>query len=366
MRRGKLAVMLYACIFLFLALPALALESDNFTCTVSGVDTLTITGYTGPGGAVIIPSMLAGRPVVGIGAGAFLNRSRLTSVTIPAGVTIIGPLAFSGCSGLRHVFFHGHAPVMGASVFAGCASDFTVYADSGKAGFTYPKWDGYRAAPCTDADHDGYYMQGGACGPVDCNDNTSAAKPGAAEACNGIDDDCDGTPDNGLPFSYFFRDADADGYGDPDSAGRVLACEQPEGYADNRTGLDCDDNDTAVHPGAPDENCNGVDEDCDNETDEGYQGVATRCGIGACARSGSTSCPAGAEAPVDSCAAGAPAAADATCDSIDDDCDGAADEDYVAIPTSCGAGACMSEGVLACVNGAVQDTCAAGRPSRDA
>jgi hypothetical protein len=366
MRCGKLAVILHACAFLFLALPAFALESDNFTCTVSGVETLTITGYTGPGGAVIIPSMLAGRQVVGIGAGAFFNRSSLTSVAIPAGVTIIGPSAFSGCSGLRHALFHGHAPVMGASVFAGCASDFTVYADSGKAGFTYPKWDGYRAAPCTDADHDGYSIQGGACGKVDCNDNASGVNPAAAEACNGIDDDCDGAPDNGLPFASYYRDGDADGYGDPDSAGRLLACEQPEGYADNSTGFDCDDNDTAVHPGAPDENCNGVDEDCDNATDEGFEGVATSCGLGACARSGSTSCPAGAEEPVDSCVAGEPEAGDVTCNGIDENCDGTADEGYVPELTTCGVGACASQGYALCMNGAVQNTCTARRPSSDA
>jgi hypothetical protein len=366
MRHWKLAVILSAGALLFLAPPAAVRASDNSTFTASGVDTLTITGYAGPGGAVVIPSILEGRPVVGIGAGAFLNRSGLTSVTIPASVTLIGPFAFSGCSGLRYTFFYGHAPVMGPSVFAGCASDFTVYADSVKAGFTYPKWDGYRAAACTDADRDGYYSQGGACGAVDCNDNDSSVNPGAAEACNTIDDDCDGMPDNGLPFAYYYRDDDGDGYGDPDIAGRVLACEQPEGYADNSTGFDCNDNDSAVHPRAPDDNCNGVDEDCDNATDEGYEGVATGCGIGACARTGRTSCPAGAVETVDSCLAGEPAASDASCNGIDDDCDGTADEDYVPGQTSCGVGACASQGFTLCVNGVVLNTCRARRPASDA
>ena len=366
MGRGKLAGIVAAGAFLFLALPAFALESDNFTYTVSGVDTVIITGYAGSGGAVVIPSILGGRPVIGIGAGAFLNRSRLTSVTIPESVTVIGPFAFSGCSGLHYAFIHGHAPVMGPSVFASCASDFTVYADSGKAGFTYPKWDGYRSSACTDADHDGYYSQGGVCGAVDCNDNDSAVHPGATEVCNGIDDDCDGATDNGLPFAYYYRDADADGYGNPSSGERVLACRQPEGYVDNSTGFDCNDNDSAVHPGAADDNCNGIDENCDGAIDEGYESVATSCGIGACARSGSTSCPAGALEPVNSCVAGEPAAGDASCNGIDDDCDGETDEDYAAEPTSCGVGACAAVGYTRCVNAEVQNTCIAGRPASDA
>jgi hypothetical protein len=364
MRIWKLAGVLYAGALLLLALPVHALESDNFTYAVSGGDTLTITGYAGSGGALVIPSMLDGRPVVGIGAAAFLNRSSLTSVIIPSGVTVIGPAAFSGCSGLRSVLFYGHAPVMGTSVFAGCAGGFTVYADSGKANFTFPKWEGYRSAPCTDADHDGYYIQGGACGPVDCNDNDSAVKPGGVEVCNGIDNDCDGEIDNGLPFANYYRDGDADGYGD--SAQRMLACAQPAGYVDNRTGFDCADNDSGVYPGAPDDTCNSVDENCDNETDEGYESVATGCGIGACARTGSTSCPSGASEPVDSCVAGIPSVSDGTCDGSDDDCDGAADDDYVPVPTSCGVGACAAYGILVCVNGSVQDTCLPRRPSSDA
>jgi hypothetical protein len=45
---------------------------------------------------------------------------------------------------------------------------------------------------CTDADADGYNVEGGGCGQADCNDQDSAVNPGAMEDCsNGIDDDCD-------------------------------------------------------------------------------------------------------------------------------------------------------------------------------
>jgi len=60
---------------------------------------------------------------------------------------------------------------------------------------------------CTDADGDGYNTEGGACGPVDCNDANVNIHPGAPEICNGVDDDCDSLVDEGF-------DADADGIAD--------------------------------------------------------------------------------------------------------------------------------------------------------
>ena len=63
----------------------------------------TITGYTGAGGAIAIPSSINGYPVTSIGDGAFSNRTDLTSVSIPNNVTSIGNNAFSGCTGLTNV-----------------------------------------------------------------------------------------------------------------------------------------------------------------------------------------------------------------------------------------------------------------------
>ena len=60
-----------------------------------------VTGYRGKGGNVIIPY-----GITTIGDRAFINTG-LTSVTIPASVTRIGDYAFSGCTGLTSVTFHG-------------------------------------------------------------------------------------------------------------------------------------------------------------------------------------------------------------------------------------------------------------------
>jgi len=109
-----------------------------------------------------------------------------------------------------------------------------------------------------DLDQDGYDDKN------DCDDNNSAVYPGALEACNGIDDNCDGDADGGAHDALdWFGDADGDGYGIADEY--TEACEAPEGYVDNV--LDCDDTTATTYPEA-DELCDGEDNDCDDEIDE--------------------------------------------------------------------------------------------------
>ncbi len=108
--------------------------------------TITITGYNGSGGALDIPSTIGGMTVTGIGPSAFQACSGLTSVTIPASVTNIGDQAFSNCSNLASASLTSDAPAMGASVFDGAGSGFTVYSYDNKSGFTSPPWTDYLAA----------------------------------------------------------------------------------------------------------------------------------------------------------------------------------------------------------------------------
>ena len=99
--------------------------------------------------------------------------------------------------------------------------------------------------------------------------NAVAVAPGV-ERCNDRDDDCDGETDEpdarGAPLWY--RDADGDGHGDPADAS--AACDAPEGRV--AAPDDCDDAASDVHPGAV-EVCNERDDNCDGLTDENLADV---------------------------------------------------------------------------------------------
>lgn len=117
--------------------------------------------------------------------------------------------------------------------------------------------DGYGAGvetvACT-APGPGHVPRGG-----DCDDTRAEVHPGAPEACNGEDDDCDGITDEEplLPETLTFPDADGDGHG----ASVPGACVLGAGRA-SRSG-DCADDDPSAFPGAPVVCNNGQDDDCD-------------------------------------------------------------------------------------------------------
>ncbi len=98
-----------------------------------------------------------------------------------------------------------------------------------------------------DGDLDGYSSVGSCSGSADdCNDKDAGINPGAAEICDGIDNNCDGQIDEGtIP-----TDADGDGYYAVGSCGGSP-------FTD-----DCNDADGTINPGALDIPYDGVDQDC--------------------------------------------------------------------------------------------------------
>ncbi len=108
--------------------------------------------------------------------------------------------------------------------------------------------DGSVSAACCD---------GGTCGG-DCDDRDPSRGPHASEACNAVDDDCDGSVDEDAS-TPFYPDADGDGWGDS-SATPALGCDRPEGWV--QRGGDCDDASRARNPGALEITCDGIDNDC--------------------------------------------------------------------------------------------------------
>ncbi len=165
-----------------------------------------------------------------------------------------------------------------------------------------------------DADNDGYGNPAVSRG--------SCTEP-AGWALN--DGDCDDDDALEHPGRTWWEDADGDMYSTGDAASQ---CERPANhYAGSElTALsgDCDDGDGSIHPGAS-ETCDGRDNDCDGETDNGLSPPLNDLQAGVCAASMKRCGGAGGWLN-DYSGIGAYEVEEAGCDDRDNDCDGQVDE----------------------------------------
>ncbi len=118
---GYSSEVVWQCPQLLPSLAAPAAVQDQYTCSTNADNTLTIIGYTGPGGAVTIPSSINCLPVTTIGC-AFTACANLTSVTIPGSVASIGDFAFFSCASLTNITIPGSVTSIGDCAFLECAS----------------------------------------------------------------------------------------------------------------------------------------------------------------------------------------------------------------------------------------------------
>ncbi len=177
------------------------------------------------------------------------------------------------------------------------------------------------------------YVNNGA----DCDDTRAAINPTAAELCDGIDNDCDGTPDDDLPQIDWFRDADSDGYGTGTAA---TDCAPPPGSWVDQSG-DCNDGAAAIHPGAT-EICDAVDNDCDGVVDNGlatstwYRDLDSD-GFGGTVSTADCAQPVGyisTSGDCDDTNNGIHPDAQEICDGVDNDCDSLVDTDDPTLDSS--------------------------------
>ena len=109
----------------------------------------------------------------------------------------------------------------------------------------------------------------------------------------------------------------------------------------------------------PVERCDGLDNDCDGQSDEGYAlGDSCEAGVGECRQAGVREC---SSQGLVTCSAKASDPQVERCDSLDNDCDGRSDEDFENLGAACqvGTGACLQEGVMVCDQLRTQTLCSA-------
>jgi hypothetical protein len=165
--------------------------------------------------------------------------------------------------------------------------------------------------------------------------------------CDGQDHDCDGQVDDESLAVRWYRDADHDGYGDPNDS--TLSCAESAGYVANNS--DCNDSDPNINPGALD--CagdpDGIDNDCSGLADDNLS-CHLQPGVASDTDTDADGVPDSDDACPDTPAGAAVSANGCSCAQIDDDGDGVNDCDDIcrgipgSLPNGCPTWLCGTTG----------------------
>ncbi len=158
-------------------------------------------------------------------------------------------------------------------------------------------------------------------------------------SCNGLDDNC-----NGLIDEDYQIEATICGIGSCVNSG-VLSC------------IDGAIKDTCqpLISTNIDDDCDGEDDDCNGAIDDKFEGGVSICGLGICRNSGLSTCQRGVL--IDNCMPNLPAENDQICNGLDDDCDGNTDEDYISRTIECGLAGCSQSLQSRCEQGIEYASC---------